>query len=81
MKNNFYICLRCVLQLRFCGTKCFPIIGTLFMTISLTASLGNILRLPTTVFLHGGGKYTKNENNHEELSVSKIKSKDVGQNN
>lgn len=44
-------------KLRFCGTKCFPIIGTLFMTISLTASLGNILRLPTTVFLHGGGTF------------------------
>lgn len=57
-----YVTLMCILfcllhvQLRFCGAKCFPIFGTLFMTISLTASLGNVLRLPGTVFLHGGGK-------------------------
>ncbi|XP_065221104.1 sodium-dependent nutrient amino acid transporter 1-like [Planococcus citri] len=44
-------------KLRFCGAKCFPIFGTLFMTISLTASLGNVLRLPGTVFLHGGGTF------------------------
>ncbi|XKL69660.1 hypothetical protein PGB90_007429 [Kerria lacca] len=44
-------------RFQFCETKCFPIFGTFFMTISLTASLGNILRLPTTVFQHGGGTF------------------------
>lgn len=40
-----------------CTAKCFPIFGTIFMTLSLTVSLGNILRLPTAVYAHGGGAF------------------------
>ncbi|XP_025418408.1 sodium-dependent nutrient amino acid transporter 1 isoform X2 [Sipha flava] len=40
-----------------CKSKCLQSFGTLLMTISLTVSLANIVRLPRMVFLYGGGTF------------------------
>ncbi|VVC40245.1 Hypothetical protein CINCED_3A018596 [Cinara cedri] len=40
-----------------CKSKCLQSFGTLLMTVSLTVSLANIVRLPRMVFLYGGGTF------------------------
>ncbi|XP_050421694.1 sodium-dependent nutrient amino acid transporter 1-like isoform X2 [Adelges cooleyi] len=40
-----------------CKSKCLQGFGTLLMTISLSISLANIIRLPRMVYLYGGGTF------------------------
>ncbi|XP_016655699.1 sodium-dependent nutrient amino acid transporter 1 isoform X2 [Acyrthosiphon pisum] len=40
-----------------CKSNCLQSFGTLLMTVSLTLSLANVIRLPRMVFLYGGGTF------------------------